>query len=124
MCVTFNKMRESKERRGFLYWDGSQRGIFIIVYDCFDNWSDPVPFMGMVAALVQTRLAQAIESDVVGPKFALGIGVLHDEDRGRCYSFAHADSADGLPAEIRSSVEDEFGIFDGTSIVAASPSTP
>jgi hypothetical protein len=122
MWVTFNAMLSTGQRRSFLYWDGSQSGVFAVVYDRIDRWKEAEPFLEMVVALAQTRFAHATESDQLTPRFALGVGVLHDDDRGRSYSFAHVETVVGLESESRRIIEEEFGVFTGSTIEP--PATP
>lgn len=120
MFDTYSKMRTAARRRSFLYLDKSQDGLFLFIYDSSDRWSEPAVFLAQVAAVAMTRFAHAQESGTA-PSFALGAGVLVDQDRGVSYSFCHVETAELFDPEVRRLVEEEFGVFDGTSIVVASP---
>src|SRR5260370_39788269 len=119
MFDTYSKMRTAAARRSFLYLDKSQNGLFLFVYATSDRWSDPEGFLAQVAAIAMTRFAQAPEAGVA-PRFALGAGVLVDKVRGVSHSFCHVETAELLDPEIRRMIEEDFGVFDGSTIVAAS----
>jgi hypothetical protein len=118
MWATFSAMLRERQRRSFLFWDGQQGGLFAVVYDRSEHWGKPESFLGMVASLAQTRLAHAKEALPVAPKFALGVGILHDDDRGRSYSFAHVETTEGLEPHVRRLIEEDFGVFNGSQVVA------
>ena len=117
MFDTYSRMRTASRRRSFLYIDGSQDGLFAFVYDTSENWSDPEEFLALVAAVAMTRFAQARESG--RPiRYALGTGVLVDMQRGVSYAFCHTETADLLDHDVRRVIEDDFGVFNGSTIVA------
>lgn len=119
MFDTYSKMWTAAARRSFLYLDESQNGLFLFVYETSDRWSDPEGFLAQVAAIAMTRFAQAQEAGIA-PRFALGAGVLVDKVRGVSHSFCHVETAELLDPEIRRLIEEDFGVFDGSTIVAAS----
>jgi hypothetical protein len=122
MFETYSKMRAGERRRSFTFVDYTQSGIFLFVYDSSQRWPEPKEFLSMVLALAMTRFAQALESSRSTPRFALGAGVLVDDSRGVSYSFAHVETADGLEGDIRRLIEEDFGVFNGSTVVA--PSQP
>ncbi len=101
--------------------DKSQDGLFLFIYDTSQPWPRLEAFLAQVAAVAMTRFAQAQESGVT-PRFALGVGVLVDANRGASYSFCHAETAELLDADVRRLIEEDFGVFDGTTVVAGTPS--
>jgi hypothetical protein len=117
MFGTYGKMRAASKRSSFLYVDRSQNGLFPFVYDTSDNWPDPKEFLALVAAVAMTRYAHGKESGLA-PSFALGVGVLVDNQRGVSYSFCHVETADPLDADIRRLIEEDFGVFDGPKVSA------
>lgn len=88
-----------------------------VLYD-FDHSVDADPtgrtFDALFAAYTTLRHIQAVEAGEEAAAGTLGVGVLHHPREGRRYSFVLLeDTSLSLPADIRRSLESQFGVFNG-----------
>jgi hypothetical protein len=115
MWRTFLEVRRTSERRSFFVAHSQFAGRFVFVYDVLSNISSEDQ-MSRLAALTSVRQLEIVESGASEDPGTLGIAVLHDDDRGRQYSFVLARGRPDTPGRDRWLVNDTFGVFDGDRI--------
>lgn len=80
-------------------------------------------FAARLTAYTALRQTHAIEAGLDAAAGTLGVGIVHHPREGRRYNFALSEGdPPGMPPDTRSSLESEFGIFNGSTVVRRSPS--
>lgn len=121
MIARFEEMVHEREARGFLSMDKDSGERFCVLYD-YDlseraDLSDR-RFDRLLLAYTTLRHLQAMESGADPVAGTLGVGVIHHPRDGRRYSFVLIeDQAPPLPPDLRSYLEERFGIFNGSGMV-------
>ena len=121
MMSRFEEMLRSRSARGFLAMDADTRARVCVLYD-YDHSPSADPrdrsFDSLLVGYTTMRHIQAIEAGEDAAVGTLGVGVLHHPQEGRRYSFILLeDTSLSLPAEIRRSLESQFGVFNGKEMV-------
>jgi len=122
MVATFRAMSKARSRRSFFFGDRESGARLCFLYDYFDpktHEPDGSYFLVQTAAYGVLRHHHAMEVGWDPDIPTLTIGVLHDPDRGRRYSFALFQGAavPSLPSDVRATLEAEYGIFTGREVV-------
>lgn len=115
MWQTFLQVRRTKERRSFLMVDSSQEARLAFVYDTLERVSSESQ-MARLSAIASVRQNEALESGAADSSVTLGVGILHDEDRGRQFTFAYVEGRPPLSGAVRWHIDNEFGAFDGATV--------
>ena len=129
MIRTFEAMVESHSRRSFGVMDAETGARLMVLYDY-----DPAPvvdlsdksFAARLAAYTALRHIHAVEAQLDADAGTRGVGIVHYPTEGRRYNFALLEgAAPHLSRDLRESLEHEFGVFTGTSVVprSAAPNT-
>lgn len=123
MEQTFLSMIQHQARRSFFQMDRESGARFAFLYDYDSGEPDGEYFPDgefiapKIAAYGALRQHQALEAGCPPESATLAVGVLHNPTRGRRYQFAFFQGAPpDLPEDLRSQLQEEYGIFDGTTI--------
>jgi hypothetical protein len=121
MMRAFKEMVRAGSRRSFGVMDRESGARLVMLYD-YDE--APVAdlqdryFAARLTAYTTLRHTHAIEAGLDAAAGTLGVGIVHHPHDGRRYNFALIEGdLLGMPPDMRASLEEEFGIFDGTTIV-------
>ncbi len=121
MWLTFKAMWDSRARRSFTYADRESGARLCFLYDYFDEsiyGSDAGYLEPRTATYALLRHHQATAAGLDDSGSTLAVGVLHHPKSGTRYAFAlFQGDVPTLPDDLRLSLEDEFGIFTGDSVV-------
>jgi SEC-C motif len=120
MFNTLLEVRRTRERRSFFLAHSQFLGRFIFVYDLLDNVSSEDQ-MARLVALTSVRQQEAVESGTSERPGTLGVGVLHDEDQGRQYSFVFSGGRPAPPTDVRWRVNSVFGVLNRAGIRSLPP---
>jgi hypothetical protein len=121
MIATFNAMVEAKSRRSFINADVDGHSRLAVLYDYTEDHVDDDElerFMARIAIYGVLRHHQAREAGASLDGATLAVGILHHPLEGRASAFAFCKgSIPSLPEDLRRGLEDEFGVFNGTTIL-------
>jgi hypothetical protein len=130
MIETFQTMARTRSRRSFFTMDRESGAGLAVLYEYDHNPYadlDDRYFPARLMAYATLRYCHIVESGLDPAAGLLGVQVVHHPKQGRRYNFALIENdPPPLPPDLRDSLEEEFGIFDGTRIIASGtePSQP
>ncbi|MGH2403328.1 MAG: hypothetical protein ACRDGN_02585 [bacterium] len=122
MIDAFREMKRTRSRRNFFTMDRESGAGLAVLYEYDDSPQvdlEDRSFPARLMAYASLRYAHIVEAGLDPTAGLLAVQVVHHPRQGRRYNFALIEHDPPiLPRDLRASLEEEFGIFDGTRIVA------